>query len=326
MAGALRKGTSAPRPPSLSITAPVLFSLRETVLSHGWHQLSPFRWDAVTSALWRVESFPVAGPRLFRIHQTGGVGSGLRVRIFGLPPGPRERAFLRARVARMLNLDLDLSGFYRLCREETRLRYVPRTGAGRFLSAGNLYEDVFKAICATNISWHQAVRGVNRIGTIGQPACDSDLRAFPAPEEILSFGPERLSAVSRLGYRVPYLTAWARRSMSSDPECRAAGDGTLDRKGLEKFFLSINGIGPSTCRYLMMLRGVADEIPLDSSVFLYLRENRFRGRTPSRSQIDRLYARFGEWKAYAYWFEFLPWARQHWDLGESDRARDDGPP
>jgi len=60
------------------------------------------------------------------------------------------------------------------------------------------------------------------------------------------------------------------------------------------------------------MHGFADQIPIDSSVYLYLRENRFGGRRPTEKQIRRLYEPFGAWKAYAYWFEFLPWAREHW--------------
>lgn len=321
MAGRIGGETAGHRSCRLSIAAPGRFSLRETVLSHGWHQLSPFRWDATTSILWRGERFPDGALRLLRVSQRGKAGSGLRVHISGRPLGTPERRFLRARMARMLNLDLDLSGFYRVCRKETLLRYVPRRGAGRFLSAGNLYEDVFKAICATNISWNQAVRAVNRIGTLGPSIGESDFRAFPGAEEILAEGPERLSGISRLGYRVPYLLGWAERTMLKDAEYRAAEEGAQDREDFRRFLLSVPGIGPTTCRYLMMLRGAADEIPLDSSVFLYLRENRFHGRTPSRSQVDRLYGRFGEWKAYAYWFEFLPWARRYWGLEHSGRNR-----
>jgi 3-methyladenine DNA glycosylase/8-oxoguanine DNA glycosylase len=229
--------------------------------------------------------------------------------------GAADRERLASRVRRMLNLDLDLASFYRLCRTERRLRYVPRAGAGRFLSAGNVFEDVLKAICATNISWRQAVGGANRIAEIGKQASEGAMRAFPEPEEILAIGEERLGRVSRLGYRVPSLLEWCERVASRDPSWVAAEAGGLGHEELKRFFLSVRGVGPASCHYLLMMRGMAHDIPVDSSVFLYLKENRFAGKTPTRAQILRLYRKFGDWKAYAYWFEFLPWARSHWALG-----------
>ena len=69
MASVLRGRSTGPRPCRLFLTVPDPFSLRETVLSHDWRHLSPFRWDAATSILWRVESFPSAAPRPFRIRR-----------------------------------------------------------------------------------------------------------------------------------------------------------------------------------------------------------------------------------------------------------------
>ncbi len=296
------------------LKVPDRFSLKETVLSHGWHQLAPFRWDAASSSLWRAESLAGGSLVLLSIRQPGGVGGSLRLRLASGDPPREERRFLERRLVRMLGLDRDLSEFYRICRTESHLRYVPRAGAGRFLSAGNVFEDVFKAICATNISWNQAVRAVNRIAELGEPLGDWGFRAFPSPERVLAEGAERLSSLSRLGYRVPFLLAWAEQARAEGPEYRAADEGLLEEAALKRFFLSIRGVGPSTCHYLMMMRGAAREIPLDSSVYLFLRETRFDGRNPTPSQIRRRYERFGAWKAYAYWFEFLPWARKYWGL------------
>ena len=81
MAGRIRSVAAGQRPCRLSIAAPGRFSLRETVLSHGWHQLCPFRWDDAGSVLWRCESFPDGAPRLLRISQKLRTGSALQVHI-----------------------------------------------------------------------------------------------------------------------------------------------------------------------------------------------------------------------------------------------------
>ncbi len=305
----------------LLLPAPESFSLRETVLSHGWYELAPFEWDAGSATLIRGEILPDGSTHLLRIRQPSGKGRRLRVDFLTGPASPKRCAVLEQRLRRMLALELDLSGFLVLCRREPRLRYVPRVGAGRFLSAGNVYEDVFKGICGTNIAWRQAVAAVNRIAGLGQSIGRTGSRAFPTPREVIGCGPSRLSELSRLGYRVPYLLEWAERAEAGEPTLSAAEAGELDPECLRRFFLSVRGVGRTTSQYLLMLRGVADQIPIDSSVLLYCRENRFGGRTPTEQQIRRLYDRYGSWKAYAYWFEFLPWARGHWSLDGKRRRK-----
>jgi len=300
----------------MSLSAPPPFRLEQTVLSHGWYELAPFRWDPRTSTLTRAERLPDGSIHLLRIRQSRGTRGRIRVELLTGPVRPEQRRQLGSRIRRMLNLGLDLSEFTALCRREPRLKHVPRAGAGRFLTAGNLYEDVFKAICCTNIAWKQAVAAVNRVASFGRPIKGTACRAFPTAQEVLNTGSVRLAEVSRLGYRVPYLLSWAERVASHDPDLIAAEAGALDREALRHFFLSVRGVGKTSCRYLLMMRGIADEIPIDSSVFLYCRENRFGGRTPTERQIRRLYDKYGAWKAYAYWFEFLVWARNHWSPKE----------
>lgn len=214
----------------------------------------------------------------------------------------------------MLSLDVDLRGFHALCRGEPRIRYVPRAGAGRFLRCGNVFEEVFKAICATNIAWRQAVLAMNRIATLGNRVPGVDARAFPSASAILRVSEAKLRDVSRLGYRVRFLRSWARCATEGSAEIALIEAGALDREAMRAYLLSIPGVGKATTRYLMMVWGDGREIPVDSSVYLYFRKNRFGGRNPSEKEILSLYEPFGEWQAHSYWFEFLPWARKHYKL------------
>lgn len=304
------------------LECPSRFSLRETVLSHGWFELLPFRWEDSTSTLFRAERLPDGSQHLYSLHQSGGTSGDLVARWLSGTPDAARRRLVIDRIRRIANLGLDLSSFHSLCRGEPRLRYVSRRGAGRFLRCGTLYEEVLKAICGTNIAWRQAVLAINRIATLGETVPGTDFRTFPEAEDLLRIGERRLKEISRLGYRVPYLLTWARRVTAQEPEIGAVERGEMTELELKRFLLGIRGVGKATTQYLLMVWGHGEEIPVDSSVFLYCRLNRFSGRRPSEKEIRRLYEPYGIWKAYAYWFEFLPWARKHWRLGLERKNQD----
>ena len=305
--------------PATLMEVPKGFSLRETVLSHGWYALAPFEWFDSTATLLRSEWLPDGSTHLIAMSQKGGLGRAIELKWISRRPSQPQRTLLKERARKILNLDLDLSGFMALCRREPRLRYVPRTGAGRFLRCGNTYEEIFKAICGTNIGWKQAVQAMNRIAALGTEVGGCTARAFPSPDEILRLGERRLREISRLGYRVPYLLAWARRVRDRDPEWLQLETDNVSQEEAMRILLSVKGVGRATARYLLMVWGCPGEISVDSSVYLYCRRERFGGRTPTEREILKLYDPYGPWKAYAYWFEFLPWAKKYWGLSGKPR-------
>jgi 3-methyladenine DNA glycosylase/8-oxoguanine DNA glycosylase len=155
---------------------------------------------------------------------------------------------------------------------------------------------------------------MNRIAGLGKPVFADQARAFPSPAAILSLKEAKLRDLSRLGYRIPFLRKWAARVEEGDPQIAVIEAGEMDREAVRRFLLSIPGVGKATSRYLMMVWGDGRDISVDSSVYLYFRQSRFSGRNPSEKQILSLYEPFGDWRAHAYWFEFLPWARKHYKL------------
>jgi 3-methyladenine DNA glycosylase/8-oxoguanine DNA glycosylase len=286
----------------------------QTVGAHGWSGVEPFRWDRKRRSLWRAEELPDGSVHGFYLAQPGGKGGSVRIRWHSGGSRP-QRFLLLARTRRMLSLEVDLRPFHALCRDQPPLRYVPSAGAGRFLRCGGVYEEVFKGICATNIAWRQAVMAMNRVAALGKPVPGVEqARAFPSPSAILRLREAPLRALSRLGYRVSFLRSWARRVEEGAPEIAAIESSALEREAVRRFLLSIPGIGKATSRYLMMVWGDGREISVDSSVYLYFRHNRFEGRRPAEAEILSLYEPFGDWRAHAYWFEFLPWARKHYKL------------
>ena len=100
------KPSSAGSIPAVASNIPVPkdFAFTATVTSHGWYRLAPFRWDG--KVLRRKEALPEGIVDLEITHR----GQALHVR------GAGDSAELRARVARMFQLHLDLAEFVAMTR------------------------------------------------------------------------------------------------------------------------------------------------------------------------------------------------------------------
>ena len=215
-----------------TLSLPPDCSLKATVLSHGWHECSPLSWCEGGSCLQLIERGPNG---LVRVSVTGLRGrrrsAKLEVRLEAQTKlGRAELSRLRALLCHVLALEQDLTEFHELCRTHPKLHVLPRLGAGRLLRAPTVAENVIKVICATNVTWAQAVKSINRLAQLG-PALPHfvHLNAWPTPAEILKAGPDYLKGVCRLGYRADFIL-WAlprphgrapiRRGRRSSAPCR----------------------------------------------------------------------------------------------------------
>ena len=113
----------------LTLPAHPPFSLSAAVRSHGWCQLAPFAYDEQAINLGYVSRLASGQVVDLRIGEAPG---GVRVEVDG-PPGDGESPEIAGQVTWMLNLDLDLSGFYDLARQEPKLAHVEAKAQGRIL-------------------------------------------------------------------------------------------------------------------------------------------------------------------------------------------------
>jgi 3-methyladenine DNA glycosylase/8-oxoguanine DNA glycosylase len=155
------------------------FRLPAVAVSHGWFQTAPFAWDPGEECLRRVEVLEGRAVTLTIHGEPGGVRVAATRSL-----SPAERRAARSRVGRMLQLHADLDGFADAARrvDPGLADDLVAYGAGRLLAGGSLYEDVVKAICATNTTWRQAVACINRVAALGRAG------AFPEPAAILRAG------------------------------------------------------------------------------------------------------------------------------------------
>jgi len=285
----------------LRLAASSPFRLAAVVRSHGWFQTTPFTWDEEAEVLRRVESLP-GGVASVEIRSSS---AGVSVSV-DRPLDARDRAELRVRVRRMLQLDAHVAGFIEALEYDAPLAEdLARHGAGRLLAGTTLYEDVVKTICGTNIAWRQAVACIGKIGDWGERG------AFPKPDVLLRKGADRLRSEARVGYRAPYILSAARAALDGTLVEIEAEAPDLGARELAKRLESLDGIGPSSAGFLGLLLGRFDLLVIDSATMRHAAQVWFDGRRPTRQEIAARVAPAGEWRGLAlYWAMVRAWQRE----------------
>jgi len=302
-----------------TLSAPPDCSLKATVLSHGWHECSPMSWCEGGSCLQLIER---AGDEVLRASVTGRRGAAkLKVQIEGPELDRAEVRRLRARLCHVLALKQELSDFHELCRAHPTLHVLPRLGAGRLIRSASLAENVIKVICATNVTWSQAVKSINRLAQLG-PALPHfvHLNAWPTPAEIIKAGPDYLTGVCRLGYRADFILAFC-RALVEGRVCEAEVLAAVREESTVtalRLLRAIRGVDPASAHALLSLMGTHDHLAIDSATVAHVARTHTRGRKPGTKEIERIYAPYGRWRNLVYWFEhWLTWDTARTMLRES---------
>ncbi len=294
---------------STELTIKKPFGLFSTVISHGWYQTLPFRWQHDRGVLQRAERLDDGRVMLVEMSEQRSAQRGraaLRIDIEGEgADDPAVAEAMARRCSSMLHTEEDLRGFYALCATRPELAAALRHGAGRCMRASSLFEDVVKTILGTNVVWKQAVVMINRVAELGDPApADATLRAWPTAAQIAKAGERHLRTRVRAGYRSPYIVELARKHAAGEAgldeiESLAA---TRDADALYKSLTKLKGVGKSSAHFLMNLLGHYAHISVDSATYAYAKRELFKGKRPTEKQIRRRFAEFGEWQSLVYWF------------------------
>ncbi len=283
------------------------FRLRATVISHGWCEVPPMEWDEAKQEFYTAERI---GDDLYLICVKEKEITRTDVTLKAVAHGPQNTSSikheLRQRVERILRLDAELKGFYAICRKEPLLRRIPKEGAGRILRGSDLFADLVKGICGTNIAWKQAVRMMHRLATLGPShSLRPDLHAFPTAQEIVDAGLHFLTDEVRLGYRAEFIYTFAQQVVAGefDVEELRAIEKDADSDSLAKAYMRVKGIGKTTANYLLSMAGHYDRLAIDSAVINYCRDHYFDGRKPAPKEVEKLFESYGKWRALVWWFE-----------------------
>ncbi len=285
-----------PRPAStLTLPVPRGFDLKAAVCSYGYFVLAPNRWCPESHRFTcplrgrgdRVIYITISQPR--SVRKTLRIACEKKVH-------PDERASIKSQVRRMLRLDEDLAGWFKLHTIARRKKF------GRLFRSPTLFEDIVKTITGCNVTWTNTIRMnkllCEKIGTRG---------AFPTAKQIAAVTPARLKAECKVGYRAERIVRLARDIV----------DGKLDMDWFERpghgsqevyqALLQIYGLGPFAAANVCMLLGHYDRLAIDTETYRHFTQTFGvkRPKDPSKlhTRIEKHYAQYEPYQFLAYWFE-----------------------
>ncbi|MFH1680677.1 MAG: hypothetical protein ABIH26_08540 [Candidatus Eisenbacteria bacterium] len=315
--------------PAVAVRVDRPFRFRSMILSHGWYDLAPFVWDDAGESLRsafhlgdRAVCFVVAsavdarGGRVLRASLQGGG-----------PLSPADRKEAARRLVWMFRLDEDYRPFHAACGRHRALRWVVRDGLGAFLRNPGLFEELAKILLTTNISW-AGTRSMTRalVEWLGDPVrpwygTEEAPRAFPAAESIAGVSERSLRRNARLGYRAPYLLDLADGVASGRTVLARFLERDRPVDDLARAIGSLKGFGPYAVSAALLSLGRYERLVLDSWIRGTVARMHFRSPRVSDRSIERLYARWGEWKALGCWFDCAwdSWMKDVIGRGETAR-------
>ena len=300
----------------ITIPTPADFSFHETVSSHGWLRLLPFRWVDHAPADWAdwrpptpVDGSP--GGVLERVEQIDGrvvllrIAEGREGVVVDISGGDVDQGEIVRRVRRMLQLDLDITPFLDFTSRHPKLSHVRVRKQGRLLRSPSLFEDVVKVITTTNTTWSQTKGMVARIVEEFGPAF-GDRKAFPTPEQIASTTLDDFKLRARLGYRDAAVHALAADIVEGGVDLESWQDPSIPAAELEKKLLSLRGIGPYGAACLMLFLGKPWKVNVDSWARTMVGKE--LGRKVDDKEVHAFFADYGEWRGLVY--HFYPWVSE----------------
>lgn len=261
----------------LSFAWPI--DLRLTVMSHGWAQLEPWRWDPERGRLTRTER---SGARLGTVAITQREAGSVAVVCGGF--NKTEMPELLCRVRRWLSAKWDPApAVAALCDTAPEEAALIAQGGGRILRCSSFYEDFVKTVLTINTSWSATLRMAAAL--VAEPGGG----AFPCPDMVLDYGEIRLRERARLGFRAATVVSATRRMLD---DSILAADGGADEARLDHAYLtSLRGIGPYAAAHCGLLLHDFRHIPVDTVAVADLRQR--YGLTPAEFAASR-----AEWREY----------------------------
>lgn len=288
-------------PKILSFDAPENFSFKATVYSHGWSQLAPFDLDAEN---WKLKFVFDSGenqkPVSAEIYENEGKIF-IEAKAKSLNKKASEKIIKDTR--HILQIDEELSDFYKQTNKKKHLKWIAEKKAGRLLRSPTVFEDLVKTVCTTNCSWALTKKMVsNLVEKLGEPS-ESGEKTFPTAAAMAKMPVEFYRDEIRAGYRSQYFAELAEKVALGIVNPENWLDSGLSTKELKKEMKSIKGVGDYAAENLLKLVGRYDGLALDS----WLRSQFYKKHNGEETCDDKLiqkhYENYGSWRGLAIWLD-----------------------
>ncbi len=326
-----------------SIPVPRDFILARDVCSYGYFLLAPSHWDPSTASYLTTLD---TGGRAVTVRITQGEATaptGVRelARRRGIPLavkadvalGKAEQAVVAGLLGRMFRVDEDhtvLSGYHKV---DPRWK---KSGRGRLMRSGTLFEDVIKTVTSCNVTWPSTIIMNRRMCEIVGRKSASGLFAFPTAARLARTRPQKLRARCSVGYRDQRIIELAKmfaKDVGPALPRKLAAKGIAWPTGKQGGFaawlespqttdehvfaalMELPGVGPYAAANIMQLLGRYARLPLDTESIRHAKSIlKFTGT--DRELMKKLHAHyepFGEHRFRSYWFEL-------WEFYEAKRG------
>jgi len=270
------------------------FSLRKTVLSHGWVNLPPYRYDYKNNVLCRTEIINDNLVELFISQKDNFVTVKIKSKEKLDKSAKNE---IKKKVHNIFQLDINLDEFCALAKQTNKkiFRYI-KAGGGRFLIGNSLFEDVVKTLFTTNTTWNQTVNMTEKfISQFNKIKYKTPMICgFPTYCEFKKIKPNKVIKGLRLGYRNEYLENIISKFLEKD------GFINNDKRTIINELKRVKGIGKYSIAHIKCLMGMFDEIPIDSEVIKYAK---LKGIGHNEKQITEYYQKYERYAFLAYKIE-----------------------
>jgi len=272
----------------------IKFSLRKTVLSHGWVNLPPYKYDYANNTLHRTEVINGNLTELLISQKENFI----KVKIKSKEKlSISDKSEIKRNIHNIFQLDIDFSEFCDLTKKiNKRINHYVKAGGGRFLTGNSLFEDVVKTLFTTNTTWNRTVNMTKSLISqfnkvkYGTPM----IYGFPAYCEFRSIKPSRVIKDLRFGYRNEYLKNIINEFLENE------GFVYEDKQAVIKELRRVKGIGKYSIAHIKCLMGIFDEIPVDSEVIKYAK---LKGIGHNEKLIAKHYQKYEQYAFLAYKIE-----------------------
>jgi 3-methyladenine DNA glycosylase/8-oxoguanine DNA glycosylase len=288
-------------PTILFLEKPKNFSFRQTLFSHGWSQLLPFKVSDENLPLRLSYIFTGADLETPLAAEIFEANENIQIEIAENDIKARTKEKIARDVRHILRFDDDLREFYKIVRSKKELAWIAKQNAGRLLRSPTVFEDLIKTVCTTNCSWALTRKmTANLVEKLGEKSKTGE-SAFPTAEAMASVSSEFYRDEIRAGYRSTYFAELAESVASGRINPESWLDSDLPTADLKKEMKRIKGVGDYAAENLLKLVGRYDGLALDS----YLRAQFYRkhgdGQICADEKIEKFYESFGIWRGLTMW-------------------------
>ncbi|WP_261565017.1 ribosylglycohydrolase [Frankia gtarii] len=343
--GRLPAGADLPRAGTLRLgPLPPGFRLAAVTLSHSASGLGPSCFDIDRGEWHRVLATPQAGPLTITVREatvreatapaapdrcgpwggapgdalSGGIGPHLVVSWGRTAGTAADREAIRRQVRHSLALDEDLSDLHAALADEPDLAWVAAGGHGRPLRSPSLWEDLVRALAATNAALTRTRSMLAALVELFGPRGPAGERAFPdaaaVARGVAERGPEILRDQAGWGYRAGSLALLAHRIDAGTLDVERWWDrgprGPRDDEVAAEI-RALPGFGPVSADGLLGLLGRPRGLTLDAWARNRIGELAGLSGPADEREVRARYARFGCWAGTVCWLEITRgWAER----------------